>query len=198
VPWAYVDNFPWFQSRQRRTPSPILTEHPDYTTYELPPAAILLPQYSHYASWIQGQNRRKRLLPSLAWPADSPEAPILQSSFSKTSKPGEAPGVSFHQTVSTSTDSITLVHNDMTVSVVFQSSLHLWLDRESTNCAQFTFKGAHFLTGNIAAFDAEFFSMSAAESNSTDVQQRILLEVAYEAVENGRLMILPQLNLGGL
>lgn len=30
--------------------------------------------------------------------------------------------------------------------------------------------------------------MSAAESNSTDVQQRILLEVAYEAVENGRLM----------
>ncbi|KAB5559882.1 hypothetical protein GE09DRAFT_1236274 [Coniochaeta sp. 2T2.1] len=48
----------------------------------------------------------------------------------------------------------------------------------------FTFKGAHFLTGNIAAFDAEFFSMSAAESNSTDVQQRILLEVAYEAVEN--------------
>ncbi|OIW30530.1 ketoacyl-synt-domain-containing protein [Coniochaeta ligniaria NRRL 30616] len=48
----------------------------------------------------------------------------------------------------------------------------------------FTFKGAHFLTGNIAAFDAEFFSMSATESNSTDVQQRILLEVAYEAVEN--------------
>lgn len=28
--------------------------------------------------------------------------------------------------------------------------------------------------------------MSAAESNSTDVQQRILLEVAYEAVENGK------------
>jgi acyl transferase domain-containing protein len=27
--------------------------------------------------------------------------------------------------------------------------------------------------------------MSATESNSTDVQQRILLEVAYEAVENG-------------
>ncbi|KAH8907448.1 ketoacyl-synt-domain-containing protein [Coniochaeta sp. PMI_546] len=48
----------------------------------------------------------------------------------------------------------------------------------------FTFKGAHFLTGNIAAFDAEFFSMSATESSSTDVQQRILLEVAYEAVEN--------------
>jgi acyl transferase domain-containing protein len=28
--------------------------------------------------------------------------------------------------------------------------------------------------------------MSATESNSTDVQQRILLEVAYEAVENGK------------
>jgi acyl transferase domain-containing protein len=30
--------------------------------------------------------------------------------------------------------------------------------------------------------------MSATESNSTDVQQRILLEVAYEAVENGKSM----------
>lgn len=57
-----------------------------------------------------------------------------------------------------------------------------------TECSQFTFKGAHFLTGNIAAFDAEFFSMSATESSSTDVQQRILLEVAYEAVENGKSM----------
>lgn len=57
--------------------------------------------------------------------------------------------------------------------------------------AQFPIKGAHFLTGNIAAFDAEFFSMSTAESNSTDVQQRILLEVAYEAVENGRLADYP-------
>jgi len=55
-----------------------------------------------------------------------------------------------------------------------------------TTPLQFTFKGAHFLTGNIAAFDSEFFSMSATESNSTDIQQRILLEVAYEAVENGK------------
>lgn len=60
------------------------------------------------------------------------------------------------------------------------------LAREIIDCLQFTFRGAHFLTGNIAAFDAEFFSMSAAESSSTDVQQRILLEVAYEAVENGK------------
>ena len=34
-------------------------------------------------------------------------------------------------------------------------------------------------------FDAPFFSMTANEANGTDPQQRIMLELAYEALENG-------------
>ena len=46
-------------------------------------------------------------------------------------------------------------------------------------------RGAHFLEGNIAAFDAPFFSMNPAEAASMDPQQRGLLETAYRAFENG-------------
>ncbi|KAE8394606.1 putative lovastatin nonaketide synthase [Aspergillus alliaceus] len=46
-------------------------------------------------------------------------------------------------------------------------------------------KEGHFLTGDIGAFDAPFFSMSAAEAEGMDPQHRILLEVTYEAFENG-------------
>ena len=34
-------------------------------------------------------------------------------------------------------------------------------------------------------FDAPFFSMTANEANGTDPQQRLMLEVAYETLENG-------------
>jgi acyl transferase domain-containing protein len=34
-------------------------------------------------------------------------------------------------------------------------------------------------------FDAPFFSMTALEATGTDPQQRLMLEVAYEALENG-------------
>jgi acyl transferase domain-containing protein len=34
-------------------------------------------------------------------------------------------------------------------------------------------------------FDASFFSMTALEATGTDPQQRLMLEVAYEALENG-------------
>ena len=46
-------------------------------------------------------------------------------------------------------------------------------------------KGAHFLEGDIAAFDAPFFSINPAEAASMDPQQRGLLETAYRAFENG-------------
>lgn len=35
-------------------------------------------------------------------------------------------------------------------------------------------------------FDAPFFSMTALEATGTDPQQRLMLEVAYEALENGK------------
>ncbi|KAH8782685.1 putative polyketide synthase [Diaporthe sp. PMI_573] len=43
--------------------------------------------------------------------------------------------------------------------------------------------GAHFLSGGISAFDAPFFSISAAEARAMDPQQRLTLEVVYEALE---------------
>ncbi|KAJ6788034.1 hypothetical protein PWT90_06229 [Aphanocladium album] len=47
-----------------------------------------------------------------------------------------------------------------------------------------SFKGAHFLKGDIAEFDAPFFSIAAADAKAIDPQQRLLLEVCYEALEN--------------
>lgn len=46
-------------------------------------------------------------------------------------------------------------------------------------------RAGHFLKDDIAAFDASFFSISPAEAISIDPMQRMLLEVVYEALENG-------------
>ena len=43
----------------------------------------------------------------------------------------------------------------------------------------------HFLAGDVAAFDAPFFSIQPIEAQSMDPQQRILLETSYGALENG-------------
>ena len=43
----------------------------------------------------------------------------------------------------------------------------------------------HFLAGDVAAFDAPFFSIQPIEAQSMDPQQRILLETSYSALENG-------------
>jgi acyl transferase domain-containing protein len=45
-------------------------------------------------------------------------------------------------------------------------------------------RGGHFLKQDLAAFDAPFFAISAAEAKSMDPMQRILIEVVYEAMEN--------------
>ncbi|KAJ3467283.1 hypothetical protein MRS44_004847 [Fusarium solani] len=47
-----------------------------------------------------------------------------------------------------------------------------------------SFRGAHFLNGDFAAFDASFFSVAAEDAKAIDPQQRILLEASYEALEN--------------
>jgi len=44
-----------------------------------------------------------------------------------------------------------------------------------------------FLQENITEFDARFFSISAREATSMDPQQKLLLEVAWEALENANL-----------
>lgn len=69
---------------------------------------------------------------------------------------------------------------------------------------QFWFRSGHFLSGDIASFDApvsldslpdtatssltvtfQFFSIASNEAKAIDPQQRLLLEVSYEALENG-------------
>ncbi|KAL2069774.1 hypothetical protein VTL71DRAFT_14453 [Oculimacula yallundae] len=48
-------------------------------------------------------------------------------------------------------------------------------------------RGGHYLKQEISAFDAPFFSITANEAKAMDPQQRMDLEVAYEALENAGL-----------
>ena len=54
-------------------------------------------------------------------------------------------------------------------------------------------RGGHFLRGDLASFDAPFFSISGNEAAAMDPQQRILLETSYRALENGRYQFQGQL-----
>ncbi|CEJ93554.1 Putative Polyketide synthase [[Torrubiella] hemipterigena] len=50
-----------------------------------------------------------------------------------------------------------------------------------------SFRGAHFLKDDVSLFDAPFFSVPADDAKAIDPQQRILLEVSYEALESAGL-----------
>ncbi|RYP89479.1 hypothetical protein DL769_000030 [Monosporascus sp. CRB-8-3] len=50
-------------------------------------------------------------------------------------------------------------------------------------------RGAHFLDGDPAAFDAPFFAITAKEAMAMDPQQRHLLEASYHAFENAGITI---------
>ncbi|KAG5927025.1 Type I Iterative PKS, partial [Claviceps africana] len=49
------------------------------------------------------------------------------------------------------------------------------------------FRGAHLLKEDVSAFDAPFFSVTTEDAHAIDPQQRMLLEVSYEALENAGL-----------
>ncbi|CAK7206872.1 hypothetical protein SEUCBS139899_009678 [Sporothrix eucalyptigena] len=59
-----------------------------------------------------------------------------------------------------------------------------WYHPDPNRPGSFHIRGAHFIKGDIAAFDAPFFSISTAEAVSMDPQQRMLLEVVYEALDS--------------
>ncbi|KAG6361100.1 hypothetical protein INS49_009324 [Diaporthe citri] len=52
-----------------------------------------------------------------------------------------------------------------------------------------TARGGHFIKGDISAFDAPFFKMSAAEAKAMDPQLRVLLETTYHAFESANLSL---------
>jgi len=53
-----------------------------------------------------------------------------------------------------------------------------------------TTRDGHFVKEDVGLFDAPFFGITASEADSMDPQHRWLLEVTYEAFENGLLLLL--------
>lgn len=46
-------------------------------------------------------------------------------------------------------------------------------------------RGGNFLKEDVGLFDVSFFSITANEAEAMDPQQRMLLELAFESLENG-------------
>lgn len=56
---------------------------------------------------------------------------------------------------------------------------------DGLTCVQMNAQYGYFLDDDIRKFDPEFFQISGKEAEAMDPQQRMLLEVVYEALENG-------------
>ncbi|KAL9637970.1 MAG: hypothetical protein Q9204_001674 [Flavoplaca sp. TL-2023a] len=67
-------------------------------------------------------------------------------------------------------------------STRFKEQSFLSLSRGTT--AAYSHHGGHFLRDDVGAFDAAFFRTSRPEAEAMHPQQRMQLEVAYEALEN--------------
>ncbi|KAM0168080.1 hypothetical protein ACHAPF_011356 [Botrytis cinerea] len=62
-------------------------------------------------------------------------------------------------------------------------------DPDTGRLNSFPLKGAHFVDGDLGAFDAPFFTIGPNEAAEIDPQSRILLEVTYRALENAGIPI---------
>ncbi|KAL4745177.1 hypothetical protein BDW72DRAFT_198893 [Aspergillus terricola var. indicus] len=62
-------------------------------------------------------------------------------------------------------------------------------DADEERLNSFPLKGAHFVDGDVGAFDAPFFTLSPTEAAEIDPQARILLEITYHALENAGIPI---------
>ncbi|KAL4911017.1 hypothetical protein BDW74DRAFT_172471 [Aspergillus multicolor] len=62
-------------------------------------------------------------------------------------------------------------------------------DADEERLNSFPLKGAHFVDGDVGAFDAPFFTLGPAEAAEIDPQARTLLEITYHALENAGIPI---------
>lgn len=54
---------------------------------------------------------------------------------------------------------------------------------------QFNTRGLYLLKQDVSHFDHQFFNVSGLEAQAIDPQQRLMLEVAYEAFENAGISV---------
>ena len=58
--------------------------------------------------------------------------------------------------------------------------------KTSIDAKQLPLRGGHFLKEDLSAFDPNFFNITPAEAKAMDPQHRIMLEISYRALENGK------------
>ena len=88
-------------------------------------------------------------------------------------------------------------HDLQSLWQILEGGYNVWSDvpPERYNCTSFfhtsresnvahSHRGGHFLAQDVAAFDAKFFEITNTEAEAMDPQQRIQLEITYEALEN--------------